>query len=175
MNKVGKMKRGKRDKEEQEYVLIAGTHRDGSGGDRLEYEAGDTITTDKPMDKLFPNKWKPVNAKVRRPLDRSEALDQGGPSRVMDRPKGTFEPEEGDEDGINVTSKKKKHPRPEKKQTTPSDRDFEPDEDEEEEETTEAEDTEENEEQDTEEDTEEAEEETPKRKKKSKKKSKKAK
>lgn len=129
----------------RQYELLAPPFIDGSGSDKVRYEeAGEIIEHTKPLDKMFPNKFRLVgNSTARRPHDRDETLDQSG--RVMDRPPGADGDEEDEEDdGLNVTAAKKPGKTlPKKVQTSPADNDFADEDSEDDEEESEEEETDE--------------------------------
>ncbi len=79
------------------FELLASTFTD-NDGTLYEFEAGKrcVIESDKPLDKLFMNKFRRLGGKNLRPRDLRDDLDDGGTTRTTDRPKHMREDEEGE-------------------------------------------------------------------------------
>lgn len=116
--------------EVHQFEIVAGIHRDRTTGTMIEYEAGEVIESDKPLDQMYANKFKRLTGKTKRPKDLDETLDQSG--HVMDAPK-------------TLAQKRKEKAKTKRIQTNPSDSRFADDDEEEEVEEEETEDEEEGE------------------------------
>jgi hypothetical protein len=68
-----------------EFEVLASVHKEGTGEDKVVYEKGETIQSDKPLDRLFANKFRRLDGKNKKHRDLDETLDTSG--RVMNRPK----------------------------------------------------------------------------------------
>lgn len=67
-----------------QFEVLAGIHVEGTGEEKVVYEAGEIVDSDKPLDTMFRNKFRRLDGSTKRPRDLDERLDESG--RVMDRP-----------------------------------------------------------------------------------------
>jgi hypothetical protein len=83
------------------FEVMHGVHDEGG----VLYEAGEAVTSDKDLDRMFPEKFKRKAGQTRRPRDLDELPDESGP-RVMDRPLHTRYGKKKSQEKVRTPAKK---------------------------------------------------------------------